>query len=108
MIFSEHKERGRDHISSRLSQRRFVGELPIWLSGVRTSTLGANRSTNFGGEFHESKVAGIMASASNRVHWLDGILLCDFDGISIFIRLQWIKQLDVYLQRVLVEGSTTT
>lgn len=87
MIFSEHKERGRDHISSRISQRRFVGELPIWLSGVRTSTLGANRSTNFGGEFHESKVAGFMASAGGRFYWLDLILLCDFDGVGLFIRV---------------------
>ncbi len=87
MIFSEHKERGWGHINSSPNQVDSSGKSPAWLWIVRTSTLGANRSTNFGGEFHESKVAGIVASAGNRFYRLDSILLCDFDGVGLFIRL---------------------
>ncbi len=107
MITSKHKECGRGHktpLQGRIIRR---GKWYLDLKIDRQLASGANELANFGGEFHESKVAGFLASASGSVHRLDRILLCDFDGISLFIRLQWVKQLDVYLQRVLVEGSTT-
>lgn len=45
------------------------------------------KSGNLGVKTHAHKVAGNLASASGRLHWLDRFLLCDFNGVSLFVRL---------------------
>ena len=57
----------------------------MWL---RTEAdLGDESISKLGGEFHESKVAGDLASASSGLYRMDSVLLCDFDGFGLFVRL---------------------
>lgn len=55
----------------------------------RLSTTGMQHigRQKVGGETHAHKVAGDLASASDSLYWLDDILLCDFNGVSLFIWL---------------------
>ncbi len=90
MILSEHKERGfgcgTPHQFSRIRRGKYT-----LIGCERKLVWGTNRPAKLGGVFHESKVAGVMASASGSFHWLDRVLLCDFDDFGLLVWLQWFE-----------------
>lgn len=69
------------------TKRGFVENMTRLVAAIGSWFWGTNQPAKLGGEIHESKVVGTLASTSSGICRLDGILLCNFDGFGLFVWL---------------------